>query len=136
VQRGDDEEAWRSIVDNFGDRVELDDEPSPPPAPRPAPAPEPTATSERLADNAAAEDPDRFVAPDPPLPPRPSRDRQAAWAGLFGAPLVLLVLLLLGMRIPSLLAYALVAGFVGGFLYLVFHLPRTPDDPFDDGARL
>ena len=32
------------------------------------------------------------------------------------------------------LAYALVAAFVGGFLYLVWLMPSGPRDPDDDGA--
>lgn len=128
-----DEEAWRSIVDNFGDRAELDDDlagPADLPEPAPAYRFEPPAPEPEVADV------DAFVPPDPPLPPRPTRDRQLAWAGLIGAPLLLLLLLVLGVRIPELLAYTLVAGLVGGFVYLVFHLPRNPDDPFDDGARV
>ena len=39
-----------------------------------------------------------------------------AWIGLFGSPAVLLVCLVLGIDLPSLVAYALVAGFVGGWL--------------------
>ena len=44
--------------------------------------------------------------------------------------------LLVGVPLPSWLAYLLVAGFVGGFVYLVIQMPRGPRDPFDDGARL
>jgi len=132
-----DEEAWRSIVENFGDRAELDEPMPPEPVlPDPALAIPVRAVPEDPAGADDVDEGDRFVPPDPPLPPRPSRDRQLAWIGLFGAPLLLLVLLLLDVGIPSLLAYALVVGFIGGFGYLVFHLPRNPDDPFDDGARL
>ena len=35
-----------------------------------------------------------------------------------------------------LVAYALIAWFVGGFTYLVLLMPRGPRDPDDDGARL
>ena len=51
-----DEEAWRSIVDNFGDRAELEDDASEPPAPAPAYRFEPEAPP---ADDEP--DPDRFV---------------------------------------------------------------------------
>lgn len=135
MQRDEDEDAWRSIVDNYGDRAEIEDEATPP-----APAPQrwsvPERPSEVVDEPDDVEDVDGFVAPDPDLPPAPTRDRQAAWAGLIGAPILLMVLLVASIRIPSLLAYALILAFVGGFLYLTFHLPRTTDDPFDDGARL
>lgn len=145
MQRNDperDEEAWRSIVDNYGDRAEIDDDPAPPeqltePAPTPPVTPAPPAPPPRAShDTDAVDEIDRFVPPDPPLPPRPTRDRLAAWIGVFGSPIVLLFLVVTGIGIPSLLAYALVVGFIGGFLYLVLHLPRTPEDPWDDGARL
>ena len=38
--------------------------------------------------------------------------------------------------VRELVAYLLVAGFVGGFLYLVFTMTREPRDPDDDGAVL
>jgi len=157
VQRDEDEDAWRSIVDNYGDRAEIEDETRPPaPAPPRWSEPEPTpgtppsvggAGSARSTGDIGQDSPDgqaergvdevdAFVPPDPDLPPAPTRDRQAAWAGLIGAPTLLLVLLLASVQVPSLLAYALIAAFVGGFLYLTFHLPRSTDDPFDDGARL
>ena len=50
--------------------------------------------------------------------------------------MVLLVSLILGFDLPQLLAYALVAAFVGGFLYLVVTMTREPRDPDDDGAVL
>lgn len=131
MQRDEDEDAWRSIIENYGDRAELEDDPVAPVAPvAPDPVP-PAALSVPEEPH-----PDAFVAPDPPLPPAPTRDRQAAWIGLIGAPILLLILLVASVRIPSLVAYALIAAFVGGFLYLTFHLPRDTEDPFDDGARL
>ena len=123
------DEAWRAIVENYGDRAELD--PSELPEPEPAPAP---FSLESELD--AEPDDDRFVPPDPgPLPFVP-RDRMLAWAGLFGSPTILLIALVLGVRLPSLIAYLLIAGFIGGFLYLVVQMPRGPQDPWDDGARI
>jgi Flp pilus assembly protein protease CpaA len=49
---------------------------------------------------------------------------------------VLLTALVLGIGLPSLVGYALVASFIGGFVYLVVQMPRGPHDPFDDGARI
>ena len=55
---------------------------------------------------------------------------------MFGSPVVLLVCLVFGIDLPQLVAYLLVGGFVGGFLYLVIRMPRGPRDPDDDGAKL
>ncbi|QIG42546.1 hypothetical protein G5V58_06935 [Nocardioides anomalus] len=147
MQRDSDEDAWRAIVENYGDRVELDDDPvdqSPAqpgadagreerlerlfrPLPQPAEAREPV-----------QEDPeDAFVPPPPPPLPTVAPDRMVAWGGLFGSPSVLLICLILGVHLPPWLGYLLVAAFIGGFVYLVVHMPRGEDvDPWDDGARL
>lgn len=160
VQR-DDDEAWRAIVDNYGERARLE-EPAPEARDRARPEdqaadagaagpaePEPLEgtvlpprRSEHPADDPSAyRDPielqdhdDRFVPPVPPPLPRPRGLRAVAWAGVFGSPAVLLICLLVGISLPQLLAYVLVAGFVGGFVYLVWQMPRGPRDPFDDGA--
>jgi hypothetical protein len=129
VQPDNEDEAWRAIVENYGDRPDLDPADAPPEAaareePPVAPVPAPT------------DDDERFVPPPPPPVPRSSPDRLAAWAGLFGAPLVLLVALVLNVSLPTWAGYVLVAWFVGGFLYLVVQMPSGPRDPGDDGARL
>lgn len=135
VQR-DDDEAWRSIVDNYGERAEVD--PDPPVSDEGTDdwtRPEPEA--ERNSDDAFPDSDwseERFVPPPPPPLPRPRRDRLVAWLGVFGSPAILLLCLVLGIALPELLAYALVAAFVGGFLYLVWLMPRGPRDPDDDGA--
>ncbi|HTW15280.1 MAG TPA: hypothetical protein VMF51_09125 [Nocardioides sp.] len=142
MQRDDDEDAaWRAIVDNYGTRPELDPETAPAPVPDPA---QDLADLADLADPAVDDDwdtdpvfpDDRFVPPPPPPLPRPSRDRLIAWLGVFGAPAVLLVCLIAGIGLPRLLAYGLVAAFVGGFVYLVWRMPRGPRDPWDDGAKV
>ena len=134
MQPDNEDEAWRAIVENYGERPTVDPDeppatfggpdprPQPQPEPRPQPVPEP--------------DDERFVPPPPPPVPRTTPDRLAAWCGLFGAPLVLLVALVLDVSMPSWLGYVLVAWFVGGFLYLVVQMPSGPRDPGDDGARL
>jgi hypothetical protein len=152
VQRDSDEEAWRAIVENYGDRVELEDEPpaEPPGAPargatesnstglqrlfRPLPDPEPE--PEAYDDPDDLDDPDAFVPPTPPPLPKLPPDRFLAWAGLFGSPSVLLVCLIFGFHLAPWLGYLLVASFIGGFVYLVVKMPRGPADPWDDGARL
>ncbi|WP_148614641.1 hypothetical protein [Nocardioides rubriscoriae] len=148
----DDDDAWRAIVDNYGDRPELDD----PPAPV---LPEPSwadldddlgdrgdhpgdelgsaAFDARTWDDPDSDwDTDRFVPPPPPPLPTTTPDRQAAWAGVFGAPAIVLVCLIAQVDLPAILAYALIAAFVGGFVYLVVTMTREPRDPDDDGAVL
>jgi hypothetical protein len=133
-----DDDAWRAIVDNYGDRAELDPDDLPP-----EPAPEPQ-THWTVEAPSSWDDPyvdsdwttDRFVPPPPPPLPTPTPDRGLAWLGVFGSPVVLLVCLVLGIALPTIIAYLLVAGFVGGFLYLVVQMPRGPRDPDDDGAQL
>jgi hypothetical protein len=142
VQRDSDEDAWRTIVENYGERAELDDEP---PA-QPVAEPRDDAGLERLfRPLPGAEDPqagsyddtdDEFVPPTPPPLPKLPPDRLIAWSGLFGSPTVLLVCLVLGVHLAPWLGYLLVASFIGGFVYLVVHMPRGPADPWDDGARL
>jgi hypothetical protein len=129
VPRSNEDEAWRAIVENYGDRAELDAEE----APVAEPAPDPFAVPAELT---AAYDEDRFVPPPPPPLPYVPRDRLVAWSGLFGAPTVLLTALVLGIRLPSLVGYLLIAAFIGGFVYLVVQMPRGPHDPYDDGARI
>ncbi len=147
-REGDDDAAWRSIVENFGERAELDDEPRPestappeqPAQPDPyawAVAAEPEEPAE-LADasSAYAEDADTYVPPEPPPLPVPEPDRGIAWAGVVGSPLLLLVSLLFDIGLPSWVGYLMVAWFVGGFCYLVARMPKEPRDPWDDGSRV
>lgn len=138
----DDDDVWRAIVDNYGDRPELDEPDPPEPDPGPDPAPFALAADPREEEQRTWDDPDsdwdtdRFVPPPPPPLPTTTPDRRAAWFGVFGSPAILLVCLILRLDLPLLLAYALVAGFVGGFLYLVLTMTREPRDPDDDGAVL
>ena len=124
------DEAWRSIVDNYGERPRLEEPaPEPPAEPRheqlPEPAPEPDDEDER------------FVPPTPPPAPSLPIQQRLAWLGVLGTPVVLLVALLAGLTLPPLVGYALLAAFVGGFLYLVSTMDRGGGrDPWDDGSRV
>lgn len=131
MQRGNDDELWRGIVENYGERPELDEDRVPEvPA---EPEPEPFAA---YVVDPEPDPEDGFVPPEPPPLPRPSRDRLLAWIGVFGSPTVLLLCLLLGIGLPGIVAYLLVSAFVGGFVYLVWRMPREPRDPWDDGAQV
>lgn len=145
MQRDSEEDAWRAIVDNYGDRPELDDAAAAEPSAPPLPAGEIWAVDTDLhedqdidqdADLDLDRDDERFVPLTPPPLPRLPPDRLLAWSGLFGSPTVLLVCLVFGVHLPPWLGYLLVAWFIGGFGYLVVHMPRGPGDPYDDGARL
>ena len=132
MQRDSDDEAWRTIVENYGDRVQLapDEEP---------PAQAWTTTAAAVPPDESTDpsnDADRFVPPVPPPLPHTTPDRYAAWGGVLGAPVMLVLALLLGVHPPTWLGGLMVVGFVGGFVYLVFQMPRGPRDPGDDGARL
>jgi hypothetical protein len=134
----EDDAAWRSIVENYGERAELDPSPS---------GTEPETANETAYDDLDHlrevdpdawddRDDDQFVPPPPPPLPHPTPVRLAAWLGVFGAPALLLLDMVLALPLPGWLAKALVAWFVGGFVYLVFHMDRGPRDPGDDGARV
>jgi hypothetical protein len=131
--------AWQDIVAHFGERVELADEElavAEPVVPLfDDDVDEPFAPDPEAYD----EDDDGFVAPRPTLP-HVSPDRLLAWLGVLGAPVAAVVLFVLhatlGWWIPNWVVDLLVIGFLVGFGYLVFHMPREPRDPWDDGARL
>lgn len=128
------DEVWRSIVDNYGDRAELDETTEVGPV-RPAPEPE-ADPGPPVARASAYDEEERFVPPPPPPLPRPAPRRAIAWAGLFGAPALVLLTLVLQVELPPLLDYLLIGWFVGGFLYLIATMSRTPREPWDDGSRI
>jgi hypothetical protein len=142
-----DELAWQAIIDNYGDRVEIDEPPAAPVVgpvsdapfggrfgdPRAFATPDEEITDEVQQDDDVEEG---FVPPEPPPLPTLAPDRGLAWAGVFGSPAVLLACLILSVSIPTWLGYLLVVGFVGGFVYLVLKMPREPRDPWDDGAQI
>lgn len=82
------------------------------------------------------DDPDEhFVPPPAPPIPRPEPRRLIAWGGLVGAPLIALVLLVVG-ALPSWVSFLLFCWFVGGFAYLVATMRTSAGDGWDDGARI
>ncbi len=130
---GRDDDAWRQIVDNYGETPDFPEAPSEPAAKGPF-----GGAFDALDE---PEDPpewqeEEFVPPEPPPIPRPRGARLAAWLGLFGTPVLLVLSLLLGHRLSSFVTTGLVLWFLGGFLYLVWQMPKGPADPWDDGARL
>lgn len=141
-----DELAWQAIIDNYGDRAEIDEPPAAPVVGPVQDAPfggrfgDPRAFAtpdEEVADEVELDDDEEgYVPPEPPPLPTLAPDRGLAWAGVFGSPAVLLICLIGSISIPTWLGYLLVVGFVGGFVYLVLQMPREPRDPWDDGAQI
>lgn len=148
----DEDLLWRSIVDNYGDRVTLDPTAEEPTGdPHKEPTEEPTATQVPAAPSQPEEQPaeardwldayddpeDHFVPPEPERVPTPEPRRLIAWAGVFGVPVVVLVLVVLQVSLPPWASMLCLAWFVGGFGYLVATMRREPpDNDWDDGARL
>lgn len=117
------EQAWREIVDHYGERAEAPDDPS---APVPdATAPEPFQLE--LYD-------ETFTPPPLPPPPVVSPERRVAWVGLVASPILLVLVNLLHYALPGILTGALVIAFIASFGYLVATM--EPRDPDDDGARV
>jgi hypothetical protein len=78
---------------------------------------------------------EHFVPPPAPPIPRPEPRRLIAWAGLVGAPLIALVLLVVA-ALPSWASFLLFCWFVGGFAYLVATMRSSAGDGWDDGAQV
>ena len=118
------DDAWRQIVDHYGDTPEFPDEP----------ATEVDPPVEEVVPE--LEDPDVFVPPDPPPIPRPHGARLVAWLGVLGAPILLILAAMASFRLSSFISVLLVVWFLSGFGYLVWQMPNERDDPWDNGARL
>lgn len=136
-----DEEAWRQIVEHYGDRPDFPDDPDSPGSPG---SPDRAAAGAHVG-GAAADGPpeadragteERFVPPDPEPVPRPRGKRLVAWLGVVGAPLLLVLVAISGFPMDTTVSTFLVVWFLGGFLFLVWQMPRDRGDPWDDGARV
>jgi hypothetical protein len=156
VSRPEDESrtelAWREIVENYGERAVLDDPSSSSEqptsdaedAPSAPSAPSSTELPEHLRDDDEVERREQAIAeaerfrppPAPPFPVPRTWERGLAWAGIFVAPVIALLIGLLSIYVHPLVGWALVGWFVGGFAYLVFVMPKAPRDPWDDGSRI
>ncbi|MBO9520759.1 MAG: hypothetical protein J7518_04400 [Nocardioidaceae bacterium] len=134
------DEAWRSIVEHFGDRAELSaDEIAATAPPEPEPEPEQAPVLEIPAELAPSYDEEHYVPPPAPPVPVPHGARLAAWIGLFGVPAVALLTVVAGISLPSYAGLLLFCWFVAGFGYLVMTMNDRRgdrDDGWDDGAVL
>jgi hypothetical protein len=153
----DEDAAWRSIVENYGERPALGEpveavEPVQAPEPRPDVPPAADPGAHRLFDTAyldaqadeqgrqsrrdAWSDEGHFVPPEPPPVPRTTPARRLAWTGLFGAPVLMLLAVVAHLTYPTWFSMGLVVAFVGGFVFLVATMERHGGDRWgdDDGA--
>ncbi len=122
------DEDWRAIVDNFGDTPDAD---------RVAAEVAPLASADPPAwagDSWADEG--RYVPPPPPALPQLTWAQRSAWLSLVGGPALLLVFLFVGYRPPTILTLGIVGAAVGSLIYLIFWSPRTPREPWEDGAQI
>lgn len=130
----EEDDVWRSIVENYGERLDLKAEDEPevevPPSPRGVYADEPPPPPR------SPEAEDHFVPPPPPPLPRPAPRRLLAWVGLFGVPMFVLLCLVLRVDLPTWAGLFLMLWFVGGFIYLVASMRPASGDDYDDGAVL
>ena len=126
-ERAAQEDAWREIVDHYGERAQLDEEPPARQSAPPPPTPEPF-VFEPYAD-------EFHPFPIEPAPPT-TPERRLAWAAVLLSPVVLMVCAVIHLRLPGVLSGGLVLAFLVGFGYLVATMPREREDPYDDGARL
>lgn len=125
-----DDQAWASIVANFGQRAQLDDDGVPQDLIASAP-PEPMQVP------VAVESEDHYLPPTPPPVGLADGPRGAAWLGLLGAPTLFVIALLAGISIPRWLSLVAVVAFVASLVYLVATMGGTEhDEPWDDGARV
>lgn len=122
--------AWRSIVENYGDRPTIEEPPAPPRTPVRLPA------DDSPRDRVPPDPEEHFVPPAPPPLTTPPPARLLAWLGLFGVPTFVLVALVMGLDLPSWLGLILMVWFVGGFVFLVASMGPGSGRDYDDGARL
>lgn len=98
------------------------------------------AETERVAQSAdaAEDDPldptEHYVPPPPPPLPQGDKVTRAAWAGVIGGPLYLILATVFGWDLGSLAGPAAVLAFVAGFITLVSRMRDDRDDDGDDGA--
>lgn len=105
--------------------------PAPQPPRAPAPLPHDGLDDVDRDEDAGSE---HYQPPPPPPLPRAGWRTWLPWAGVLGAPALLLLLVLVGQRpsgVPLLLA---VAAFAAGFITLVARMPASRDGDDDDGA--
>jgi hypothetical protein len=145
----DEEALWRSIVENYGERPQIGDDPvapdvseAPPPVPRVSPGvvrswslPDPAEHADvRENEREERAQEEHFVPPEPPPLPRGTPARRLAWCGLFLPPVLMVLAVALRWTFPTWASMLMVLAFVGGFVFLVATMPHDGGDGYDDGA--
>jgi len=82
------------------------------------------------------EDEGHFVPPAPPEIPVGTPIKRLAWAGALGGPTVLVLTALTGWDAPGVVTLGAGIAALAGFATLVWHMPDSHGDGWDDGARL
>ncbi|MGB8021162.1 MAG: hypothetical protein WCF04_08045 [Candidatus Nanopelagicales bacterium] len=77
-----------------------------------------------------------FAPPPPPELPAGTPLKRLAWVGTLGGPATLAFIAFTGWDAPRAVGIAAGLAFLGGFVTLVWQLPESRDDGWDDGARL
>lgn len=128
------DEAWATIVANFGERAQL----SPAeltPEPLLSSEPEPLIPEVDPADDWPSEPDEHYVPPAVPEVGLADGPRGAAWLGLLGAPALFMIALLTGISIPGWLSVFAVVAFLVSLGYLFATMRKHDDDePWNDGA--
>lgn len=121
------DQAWASIVQNFGERAQLaDDDIVAEPINLIPIQPEPVA--------AIVESDAHFEPAEVPRVGLADGPRGAAWLGLLGAPTLFVIALLTGIPVPEWLSLFVVVAFLVSLGYLVATMRNDDDEPWDDGA--
>jgi hypothetical protein len=82
------------------------------------------------------EDEGHFTPPEPPEIPTGTPVKRLAWTGALGGPAVLVLAALTGWDAPTVVTLGAGLAALAGFATLVWHLPDSHGDGWDDGARL
>ncbi len=90
--------------------------------------------AEEDADGGDESDEGHFVPPEPPPLPEADVTSKFAWLGVLGAPVLLLLAILLGWEMTWWLTTLCIGGFLGGAVTLVMRM-RTDDEDDGDPGR-
>lgn len=77
-----------------------------------------------------------FIPPIPPEIPEGTPLKRLAWAGLLSGPLALVGIALTSWSPPSFVGFSAGLATLAGFITLVWHLPDSRSDGWDDGAQV
>lgn len=102
--------------------------------PQPEPAAPGTGDPGAFVDN--WQDEGHFTPPPPPELPEGTPLKRLAWVGLLGGPATLALIAVTGWDAPPVVGIGAGLATLAGFVTLVWHLPDSREDGWDDGARL